>query len=105
MCFSCHGKAGRIDRMPPTLAELRTVLQRDRRATDRRIGKRDTRVFQHDRRNGDRREGRKTDEGWLIIEEDMILEIEEIALSIRRNERASSQSELSEMTRIHDLAL
>jgi len=81
MCFSCAGKAGRLDKMPRTLHELRTCLHRDRRAEERRFGKKDTRVFQYDRRNEDRREGRTTEEGWMIIDEDMILEIEEAALA------------------------
>ncbi len=98
MCFSCAGKSGRLDKMPRTLHELRSALRRDRRVKERRFGKPDTRVFQHDRRNGDRREGRQTDEGWMIIDEDMILEIEELAYT-----KADDDGAWSELTTILDL--
>ena len=100
MCFSCAGKAGRLETMPRTLYELRSALHRDRRAQERRGDKADTRVFQHDRRNDDRREGRTTAEGWMIIDEEMILEIEEFALAEQSDKGDGSSSEL---TKILDL--
>lgn len=100
MCFSCAGKAGSMDRMPRTLHELRSTLRRDRRLAERRYGKADTRVFQYDRRNGDRREGRTIDEGWMVIDDDMILEIEELTFNKTDDDQADGWSEL---TRILDL--
>lgn len=73
MCFNCHGQALALDPMPPTIAELKIVLERERRAKDRRIGKSDSRVFQYERRVGERRAGRGED--GLPIDDDMIIEI------------------------------
>jgi hypothetical protein len=74
MCFSCAGRALILDPMPDTVAELKAVLNRERRGNDRRIGKLDSRVFQYDRRVGQRRELRDG-EGCASIDDDMILEI------------------------------
>jgi hypothetical protein len=62
-----------LDPQPQTIAELKAILRRDRRAVDRRSGKPDTRVFQWERRVGERRAGR-VDE-CPTIDDDMIIEI------------------------------
>lgn len=72
-CYSCAGQAMQLDPQPATIAELKAVLRRDRRATDRRTGKPDTRVFQWERRVGQRRAGRADDAP--LIDDDMIIEI------------------------------
>lgn len=72
-CYSCAGQAMQLDPQPMSIAELKTVLRRDRRAADRRTGKPDTRVFQWERRVGDRRLGRLDD--CPTIDDDMIIEI------------------------------
>ena len=59
--------------MPTTVADLRVALTRERRATDRRVGKSDTRVFQYERRVGQRRELR--DGEWVSIDDEMIVEM------------------------------
>lgn len=73
MCFSCAGQAMALDPLPPTIAELKTALTRERRSVDRRIGRPDTRVFQYERRVGQRRAGRGDD--GEPIDDDMIIEI------------------------------
>ena len=72
-CFIGPGQIHALDPVPPTMAELRQVLERERRAKDRRIGKPDTRVFQYERRVGQRRADR--DDGGLPIDDEMIIEI------------------------------
>jgi hypothetical protein len=59
--------------MPTTVAELKLAVNRERRRTDRRAGKPDTRVFQYERRVGQRRATRADD--YPAIEDDMIVEI------------------------------
>jgi hypothetical protein len=55
MCFNCAGQLLHLDPLPATLSELKILVSRERRASDRRIGKTDSRVFQYERRVGDRR--------------------------------------------------
>ena len=73
MCFSCHGQVQTLEPMPTTGADLRVARTRERRATDRRVGKSDTRVFQYERRVGQRRELR--DGEWVSIDDEMIVEM------------------------------
>ncbi len=73
MCYSCAGQAMALDPLPPTVAELKVALTRERRAVDRRVGRADTRVFQYERRAGQRRAGRGGDDE--LIDDDMIIEI------------------------------
>lgn len=90
-CFSCAGQAMALHDMPPTIAELKTALRRDRRGPDRRIGKPDTRVFQWERRVGQRRAGRLDDHP--PIDDDMIIEITVEA----------EAAELEDLTQIREL--
>jgi hypothetical protein len=72
MCFNCAGQLLHLDPLPATLAELKQLVSRERRASDRRIGKPDTRVFQYERRVGERRSSR---EEYPIVDDDMIIEV------------------------------
>lgn len=72
MCFNCAGQLLHLDPLPATLAELKLLVSRERRASDRRIGKADTRVFQYERRVGERRSSR---EEYPIVDDDMIIEV------------------------------
>ncbi len=72
MCFNCAGQLLNLDPLPATLAELKQIVSRERRASDRRIGKVDTRVFQYERRVGDRRSSR---DEYPTVEDDMIIEV------------------------------
>ena len=72
MCFNCAGQLLHLDPLPATLAELKKLVSRERRASDRRIGKPDTRVFQYERRVGERRSSR---EEYPIVDDDMIIEV------------------------------
>ena len=73
VCFNCHGQIHALTIVPPTLAELKQTLERERRGRERRIGKPDTRVFRYERRVGQRRVDR--DEAAAPIDDDMIVEI------------------------------
>jgi hypothetical protein len=82
VCFNCHGQIHALVTVPPTLTELKIVLERERRNRERRIGKPDTRVFRYERRVGQRRVSPSTslrmngvDEADLAIDDDMIVEI------------------------------
>ena len=72
MCFNCAGQLLHLDPLPATFAELRVIVSRERRASDRRIGKTDSRVFQYERRVGDRRSSR---DEYPTVEDDMIIEV------------------------------
>lgn len=73
MCFNCAGQVLHLDPLPATLAELKILVSRERRASDRRLGRKpDTRVFQYERRVGERRSSR---EEYPTVEEDMIIEV------------------------------
>ncbi len=72
MCFNCAGQLLHLSPMPPTLAELRAVVSRERRRTDRRWGKGDSRVFRYERRVGQRRTDR---EEFPPIGDEMIIEV------------------------------
>lgn len=90
MCFNCAGQLLHIAPLPDTLAELREAISRERRRSDRRDGRQDTRVFRYERRVGSRRlsvalgaglessaAGEKR--GWIeeypIVEDDMVIEV------------------------------
>lgn len=73
MCFNCAGQLLHLEPLPPTIAELKKVVSRERRELDRRVGKADTRVFVYERRVGDRRMGREG--APPEIDDDMIIEI------------------------------
>lgn len=72
MCFNCAGQLLHLDPLPATLAELKQLVSRERRASDRRIGKPDTRVFQYERRVGERRSSR---DEYPTVDDDMIIEV------------------------------
>jgi hypothetical protein len=72
MCFNCAGQLLHLDPLPATMAELRKIVSRERRASDRRIGKADSRVFQYERRVGERRSSR---DEYPIVDDDMIIEV------------------------------
>lgn len=106
MCYTCSGRAMILDPLPQTLAGIREVLIRDRRAQERRHGKRDTRVFQYDRRADERRDGREASgDDYIAIDDDMILEIDEL-LDGSAEARAGSDEELREdLTRIREMPI
>ncbi len=75
MCFNCAGQLLALNPMPPTIAELRMVVSRERRRTDRRWGKPDTRVFRYERRVGERRTSR---DEFPPVDDDMIITVEPV---------------------------
>jgi hypothetical protein len=72
MCFNCAGQLLHLDPLPATFAELKKIVSRERRASDRRLGKPDTRVFQYERRVGERRSSR---DEYPTVDDDMIIEV------------------------------
>ena len=82
MCFNCVGQLLHLDPLPATVGEMKAVVSRERRRTDRRIGKADTRVFVYERRVGDRRTPREAQAPRPedltfeeIVYDDMVIEI------------------------------
>ena len=78
MCFNCAGQLLHLEPLPETLAELRDVISRERRKSDRRHSKSDTRVFRYERRVGERRADRDSGQpGGAIdpVDDDMIIEV------------------------------
>ena len=92
MCFSCAGQLLHLEPLPTTLAEMRELVSRERRKKDRRIGRRDTRVFAYERRAGERRSRR---DDYPMIDDDMIVEI--------TIEPAAPGDEFEEVTQIRDM--
>jgi len=72
MCFNCAGQLLHLVPLPTSLAELREAVSRERRRTDRRMGKADSRVFQYERRVGERRTLRVE---YPAVDDDMIIEV------------------------------
>jgi hypothetical protein len=101
MCYTCSGRAMHLDPLPQTLAGIRAELDRERRRAERRVGKPDTRVFQYDRRNGDRRSQRDGGDDWMMIDEEMIIELtlEDLVLDEPREAEPAD----ADMTRIREL--
>ena len=73
MCHNCAYKAVRLDPMPKHIEGIRARLLRDRRFTDRRVGKEDTRKIKRERRVGERR-AILIDDNEFLYEEDMFLD-------------------------------
>lgn len=89
ICHNCASRAGQLSPMPQSLAEIRRALTRDRRCLRRRRGAEDGRVFPYERRTGDRRRVRALDEAdCILVEEEMIVEIEELADSLAQRDHS-----------------
>lgn len=98
ICHNCAARAGELSPMPQSLGEIRARLARDRRLRERRQGSEDTRVFPYDRRTGERRRVRSLGEDdCIVVDDEMIVEIEEIAESL-----AARDSGDRELTRIRE---
>lgn len=56
-CHSCAGRIARLEEVPATVAAIRQLLDRERRAIERRTdgGGNDRRIFPRERRVGERR--------------------------------------------------
>jgi hypothetical protein len=91
MCFNCAGQILHLEPMPKTLAEMREIVSRERRRTDRRVGKPDSRVYRYERRVGERRAGR---EYYPSVEDDMIIEV---------STETPVGDDFEELTQIHEL--
>jgi hypothetical protein len=100
-CHNCAGRIAKLSPMPQTIGEIRRTLVRDRRYEARRYGKRDTRVFQRNRRQDDRRRVRALDrDDSVVIDDEMIVEMEELAAEI-----SGTAKDGEDLTRIRELPL
>lgn len=57
MCHNCATKTFRMQPIPRTVEAIRQTLSRDRRWMERRVGRKDNRLFPSERRADERREG------------------------------------------------
>lgn len=73
MCFNCAGQLLDLQPMPASITGLKEAISRERRRTDRRLGRPDTRVFRYERRVGERRVIRAED--LPAVDDDMIIEV------------------------------
>jgi len=97
MCFNCSGQLLHIVPLPATMAELRVVVSRERRNTDRRVGKADSRVFVYERRVGDRRSVRGD---YPQIDDDMIIEV-----TIEAASDDAVEVDFDDLTQIRELVM
>jgi len=82
-CHSCAGRVARMESVPETVAGIRELLIRERRARERRGEGSDRRIFPRERRVGERRapprstSGRDTDPHISLPDfEDIVIELE-----------------------------
>lgn len=100
ICFNCSALAAELRPLPQTVAKIREALTRNRRSKDRRWGKRDSRVFRYNRRGDDRRTPRAVSE--LGIEDDMIVEISDLASDMELLSLDLSENSRADLTRIQE---
>ena len=76
ICHTCATRAFKLVPMPRSLEGIRERLERERRAEERRTGKRDHRIFSRERRVGERRTDR---DAAVWIDDEYVVEIIEPA--------------------------
>jgi hypothetical protein len=85
-CHSCAGRVARLEEVPTTVAAIRQLLERERRAIERRTdgGGNDRRIFPRERRVGERRSpprsaGAEGTDPRLVLPdfEDIVIEIQD----------------------------
>ncbi len=117
VCHDCAARAARLEPMPPSLAELRDALRRDRRQLVRRVPRPEAGRAAGDRRRAERRTAARAaggtgaarlphdplcaDESAPDVDDEMILEIAELATELES--LAEDLGEVVELTRIHEL--
>lgn len=77
MCHNCSSKALQLTPMPRTLEGVRQRLCRDRRWRERRVGKKDHRIFAIERRRDARRDAPRDETSEWLDAEDLIIEMRE----------------------------
>lgn len=103
ICHNCAAVAAQLEPMPQSIGAIREILLRDRRCTDRRWGKRDSRVFRYNRRGQERRVPRSPTES--SIDDDMIVEISELVSDLELMARDSkSRADLTCIQQRPDLS-
>jgi hypothetical protein len=118
VCHGCAGLVTRLDPMPPSLAEVRDALRRERRRVERRTDD-DLPSLAGERRTGERRRSARLgastgasavprdsfcidDETSPIVDDEMVLEIAELASELQS--LAEDLGEVADLTRIHDFS-
>jgi hypothetical protein len=111
MCHNCSSKTFRLQPIPRTIEALRERFSRDRRWRERRVGRRDNRLFQGERRVGERREEFGLSADQLLDATDLVIEIfdEQAGSDATRiapdgHERRSSREGIGEVGRQARLA-
>ncbi|HJZ86162.1 MAG TPA: hypothetical protein VKN99_13375 [Polyangia bacterium] len=102
MCHGCASRAARLLPMPRTLEGIRDRLDRERRRAERRVGKRDHRIFARERRVGERRASVREEAVW--IDDEYVVEIIEPANSQVSPELEPEASELTAIRPLPDAA-
>lgn len=82
LCHSCAGRVAQLEKVPPTVREVRQLLTRERRAVDRRNEASDRRIFPRERRVGERRGMERDQQGTdprvaLPDFDEIVVELEE----------------------------
>jgi hypothetical protein len=93
LCHNCATRAFKLVPMPRSIEGIRERLERERRGDERRIGKKDHRIFARERRVGERRTDRD-DAIWL--DDEYVVEI------VEEIEPANDQ-DAGDLTRIHQM--
>lgn len=118
-CHSCAERLAQLHPMPRSLAGVREALRRERRQHERRAPEADETVSLLERRAGDRRRAARVaagpasaiphpdevcvdDETSPIVDEEMVLEIAELASELES--LAEDLGEVADLTRIHDFS-
>lgn len=100
ICHNCSALAKSLQPMPQTISAIRETLNRDRRDTERRWGKRDSRVFRYNRRGDERRIPREPGEAG--VEDDMIIEISELVSELELLSLEPAGKSRADLTSIQD---
>jgi len=92
ICHSCAGHVARLEPVPATVAEIRKLLDRERRAGERRGGGLDRRIFPRERRVGERRAGAAATAFSDTDPQMMLPDVEDIVIEIQDSDIASEQT-------------
>jgi hypothetical protein len=82
LCHSCAGRIARMETVPSSLGALRGILERERRARDRRDDGVDRRIFPRERRVGERRAPPRGASGHDTDPHIMLPDFEEIVIEL-----------------------
>ena len=102
MCHNCSSKTFRLQPIPRTIEALRERFSRDRRWKERRVGRRDNRLFFAERRAGERRTAKLTAAGECMDATDLIIEIFEEQLGAEATRIAIDEERREQLDQIFE---